>query len=251
MGFHERTNYLNKDIDYMIAQEIIEYDMKSAGYNLAKYFKLLPKETLDYLETLPKKPRQIALGVIQRDNKEFNKALSQAFKDGRKLFYDANGLDEDNILSVKKDAIFTTKVCHNTEFDNLIFDIKNIYTSYYYFDKYEFYYNSKGIDVKGIADDTLELHADYMLGVLFDYMMMNETAKRERTISFVKDFSHYYKNLLLETPYYREMNVDSMYRTKLIHMGQQVALKDTDEKDILLTNYNFNTYLIPMIQILV
>ena len=37
---YERTLYLNKEIDYLFNCEIREYDLKSAGLNLIKYFKL-------------------------------------------------------------------------------------------------------------------------------------------------------------------------------------------------------------------
>ena len=52
MGLYERHNYTNKDIDFIISTEIIEYDMVSAGLNICKEFKLLPEHEIRELEEL-------------------------------------------------------------------------------------------------------------------------------------------------------------------------------------------------------
>lgn len=250
MGLYERHNYLNKDILYLISNEIIEYDMVSAGLSLCKKYKLLDKDTLRALDSLPKKERNIRIGLIQRKDRVFARALSEAFREGRKLFFEANNLTVDNVLSIKKDAIYTTTYCDHLEFDELVFVPKNQYSSYYYFGKYEFYYNKEGMDVKGIPDDKLELHADYMLGALYDYMHLQETTKRERVITYVKELSHHYKLLNLDIGYYRELNVESLYRLKDNVHQTTFGIENVNDKDVILTNYNYNNYIVPMIQIL-
>lgn len=251
MSLYNRHNYLNKDILYLVSNEIIEYDMVSAGLALSKKFKLLDKDTLDYLDKLPKKQRNVHMGLIQRKDKEFTKALSEAFREGRKLFFEANKLNEENVLSIKKDAIYTTTYCDNLDFGELQFAPKNIYSSYYYFGKYEFYFNSNGIDVKGIDDDKLALHTEYMLGAIYDFMYLQETSKRERVIQFVKELSYHYKTLELEIGYYRELNADSLFRLKENVMEASLGIEYVNDKSVILTNYNFNNYIIPMIQILI
>ena len=250
MSLYTRHGYLNKDIVYLVSNEIIEYDMVSAGLSLTKMFKLLDEDTISYLEKLPKQNRNIEMGLMQRKDKEYAKALSEAFVQGRKLFFEANDLNLDNVLSIKKDAIYTTKHCFNLDFGELQFAPKNEYTSYYNFNRYEFYYSSNGIDVKGISEEKLLLHIEYMLGAIYDYMYLQETSPRERVIRYVKDLSMAYKAMKLETGYYRELNNDSLYRIKYMTDEYSFGVQDVEDKSIILTNYNFNNYIIPMTQIL-
>ena len=225
--------------------------MKDAGFSLTKKYNLLPPSDISYLETLDKEVRKIKLGLIQRDDKDFRRALSNAFKEGRKLLFEANGLDDDNVLAIKKDAIFTTQSCGQTEFDGLIFAEKNTYSSYYLFDRYEFYYFNEGMDIKGISDENILKHADFMVTALHDFMRLMEVSSRERCIRYIKDFVKYYKSKELSIEYYRELNADSMYRMKRKYNGRSIGIDEVSDKDVINIHYNFNTYLMNIIKILV
>ena len=249
MTLYERTNYLNKDIEYLISKEIVEYDMKEAGFNIVKQFGLLPSGKINELEKLDKETRKVLIGLYQREEK-FKNDLRQGFINARKLFFEANNLNSDSILSIKKDAIFTTKICHNNKFEHLNFVPKNLYTSYYLFDRYEFYYNASSLDVKGINDKKLLLHIDGMLSILYDFMYMNEHVDKRRIIKFLKEVIHHYKNRYFDISYYRELNHSSLYRLKDKFNGVELGIEYFDDKSELNIEYNFNTYLLPMIQIL-
>ena len=127
-SLYEKTLYLNKDIDYLFNCEIREYDMQEAGFNLCKEFKLLPDKTIQYLNTLDKNQRHIQIGVYQK-NKEFANKLKEAFILARKRFFEANELDDTDILAIKKDAIFVIKKnCINQKLSEFInFRPKNQY----------------------------------------------------------------------------------------------------------------------------
>ena len=96
----ERSLWLNTTMEYIFGSRIVEYDMKSAGLSLVTYFKLLPESTIDDIRRMEKKARVIKLGLIQREDKEFAKKLSDAFKEARRMFFEANGIDEESILSI-------------------------------------------------------------------------------------------------------------------------------------------------------
>lgn len=49
------------------------------------------------------------------------KTLNDKFVEVRKWFFENNDIQDDDILSIKKDAIITTKRCLATEFDNIRF----------------------------------------------------------------------------------------------------------------------------------
>lgn len=246
---YEHTNYTNDYFDHLYNVEIMEYDMRNAGLSLCKLFKILPLETIRRLEGMDKMERTIKMGIMQREDKDFRAAHSQAFVDGRKLFFEANDLEEGNILSIKKDAIFTMRQCRHLEFDDLVFVNKNRYTSFYKFDHYEYYYFAEGLDVKGISDDRLHLHADYMLAALHEFMYLMENVKVEKIIRFIKQFTYLYKSMQLSIEFYRELNSECGYRLKDFLEKGYVA-DEVDDKNLVLPNYNFNTYLVPLIDII-
>lgn len=251
MTLYERTNYRNPDFEFIINKEIIEYDMRRAGLSLIKLFKLLPAQEIKYLDSLEKNECNIAIGNLQRNDKVFLRSLSQAFKDGRKLFFEANDLSENNILTIKKDAIFTTKECKNKEFEELLFVDKNRYTSYYLFDRYEYYYYPEGVDVKGISDENVSKHADHFLLALYEFMNKMENAPRSSCVEYMKDFISLYKNLKLPIEFYREMNSDSKYRLSNKYANKSIGVDQMDDKELIDIHYNFNIYLTNMIKILV
>lgn len=251
LTLYQRHNYLNKDVQYLISNEIIEYDIQSAGFNIMKKYKLLDDAKIRYLETLEKKQRQIQIGLYQRQDRNLVKALNDKFVEVRKWFFENNNISDDDVLSIKKDAIYVTKRCNETEFDNIIFAEKNVYTSYYFFNRYEFYYNKDTMDVKGISDDLLELHHDYMLNVLYNIFRMNEVSSRKKVIQLITEFAQYYKSRQLDVGFYRELNYQSLYRLYSTVQGQVMGISDIADKKQLDIGYNYMNYIVPMITILV
>ena len=114
---YKRHFYINKDIDQKVNEEIIEYDMKSAGLSIIKSGKLLDERMISLLEILPKDQRSIKIGNLQKRDKELTRKLNEGFEYYRKVFLESNDVKDDDIISIKKDAIFTTKRCKNMEFD--------------------------------------------------------------------------------------------------------------------------------------
>ena len=72
--------YTTEDYDYIISKKIIEYDIKDAGFNLSKYYKLLPDDKLNYLKSLHKSQRTIQIGRYMRDDLNYNKELTKSFE---------------------------------------------------------------------------------------------------------------------------------------------------------------------------
>lgn len=250
---YERHNYLNKNISYLVSTEIIEYDMVSAGLNICKEYKLLPEQDIEELFQLPKNVRVIRLGLLQKENKNLVRDMNEGFKKARQLFFEANNIQDDEVISIKKDAIFVTKRCRVREFGNIVFQPKNTYTSYYRINGMEFYFNNKtGIDVKGIQNDLLDLHRDYMLKFLHRFFYMNETSSPKHIIKFLNEFTYNYKTKELPLGFYRELNRESAFRTKETINGQTVGLMSISRQDfeIVDISYNYFKYLVPLISIL-
>jgi len=246
----KRDSFINENIPFLFNKEIIEYDMKDAGFSLTQEFKLLDKSMIDKLEKYKKDKRKIEMGKIERDNSEYRDAKKEAFKLARQMFFEANELEIDDIISIKKDAIITTKRCTQQSFGEFIlFRPKNFYTSYIQLGKrLEFYYSPSQLDVKGINDEILELHKDYMLKFIKLFFNKMETEDDITVIEFMKRFITRYKRKELEVGYYRQFNHESNF---ILLDNDTDTFMDywEDSKDELDISYNFHEILLKLIQI--
>ena len=201
------TTYLNPDIEYLFDHPIYEYDMKNAGFSIINEFHLLSQDIIRDLSKMEKMKQTIEIGKLQRDDKEFSKRLLEKFAYCRKIFLMENDIQDDEIISVKKDAFFITK-----KFGMIQFRIKNEYSSYLRFvenHNIELYYNDETLDIKGIGESGIYKHKLYMIAFINDMMGKLEThdsgVKR-----YLKSFIRRYKSNLLDEAYYLEFNNKSM-----------------------------------------
>lgn len=244
----ERHNYTNHDIGQIINGEIIEYDIKAAGLNLAKEFGYIPKPILDKLETMDKKTRNIKMGLLKKKDEQISKKENEAFIEARRLFIVTNKLSVEDIVAIKKDAIFVSRRCNNNKFGNIEFIPKNKYTSYMELNKLEFYYNSNQLDIKGIGNSVYDQHKNYMIDFFNNYFALMELDNKAKLIDYVTNFVFRYKSRLLDLEYYREMNVQSMYRLNIIVEKNVYGLDNIDNSSFnsIDISYNYFKYLVPI-----
>ena len=244
----ERHNYTNHDIGMIINGEIIEYDMKAAGMNLAREFGYIDSKILDHLETLDKERRNIYLGLMKKNDEQLSKKENQAFIEARRLFIVSNKLSVEDIIAIKKDAIFVSRRCMNRKFGNIEFIAKNKYTSYLEINKLEFYYNSQKLDIKGINDVVYAQHDKYMIEFFRIYFSLMESNNKPKLINYVTNFVFQYKSKLLDINYYRELNVQSTYRLNVIVEKNIYGIANIDNTgfESIDIAYNYFNYLVPM-----
>lgn len=250
-----KDTYLNKSSDLLTNKTIIEYDLKSANTSLCREYKLLPDDQIDKIEKKRKKDRVRTIGKIQRKDKKFKEGLKVAFVDIRKRFFEANDIHDEDILAIKKDAIFCLKRCDNTHFGHCEFISKNEYSSYMYLNRLEFYYDGRNnfIDVKGIDDEVLMRHEDFMLKFFKTLFRHLESSDDITVMKFYKRFVDKYKRLQLEVGYYREFNQESVI--KLADSEEtytdEVFIPYEHKHEHLSIDYNFFNILIPILQIII
>lgn len=246
----EHDMYINENDPYLFNTDIIEYDMKDAGFSLIKEFKILDKKTITRLEKLDKQRRHITIGVMEKDNKDLREGKKEAFKLARKFFFEANGLEKGDIVSIKKDAIFTRKICTQQRFGDYInFRPKNNYSSYINIGKnMEFYYNPTQLDVKGLSDDNYKLHKDFMLKFVNQFISKMETEDPDTVIGFTKRFIDKYKWRKVDIGYYRTLDHRSMFMMNDDSGELYENYFEEDKWDIDIT-YNYFTVLLKLIQI--
>lgn len=196
---------------------IVEYDLKSANTSVAKEFGLLSDEAISKLNKLPKKERNIKLGLYKKDHKEYNEKERAAFMQARKLFFDINELTPNRIVAIKKDAIFVEGVVKETQVTkNLLFREKNEYTSYLFLKPLEiFYAGSKGLDIKKMNMNIYdEYHKEYFGSFIFGVLRGLEVMSRKDVLRYIRNFFDNYKWLKLDPDYYRQFSPQSKFVDK-------------------------------------
>lgn len=249
---YEHTSYLNKDIDFLKAS-IREYDMKDAGFSIIKNSNYLDKDTIKYLSGLEKHKRKVRLGVMMRDDKNVNRIINEGFEVYRKKFFEANDIKDEDVLSIKKDAIFLiNKPALKTQFGDVRFDLKNKYSVYYRLNKLEIYYSKDKIDVKGIDDKVLKKHKKGFLKFfkkLSNYVVIG---KNDRIIEYIREFSKDYLDLKLNVEYYRTFDSESTFVFKdkaLPKVRYSISYCEEEQLHSLDIYYNYTKLILPLIQI--
>lgn len=227
-----KSTWMNPNIEYLFNEEIIEHDMRDAGFSLVKQYKLLPPETIHELDALGKgDARHIEIGKLQGKDRAFSKALTDKFAEIREVFIRTNGLTDDRIVSVKKDAIYTIGEVKRLRFGGIQFAQKNTYSSYIRFpniQNLEIYYSDNKIDIKGMSDVSVNRHRLYMFQFLQEMINLIERKDRSVKRKMIR-FIDQYKLHQLDEGYYLEFN----------NMSREIN-----------PQFNFLNIIVPLVQII-
>ena len=233
-------NRTNLNVPFIHHELIEEWDIRSANTSLMKYYHLANPQLISKLEKMEKRDREPAVGMLCKKDKEFAIALEKGFTDIINEFLSANNLDmETDVISIKKDSVFVrNKNVQCSEFGNgaVKFVRKNSYSGCLLLPRYEFYYARDKIDVKGVADEALQLHQDGTLA--FISMMMQESNSWIELNHFMKEYAMAYKTKQLPFNAYREFTTVSKFRVNLF--GNVVLMDEIDEELLEDTDISFN-----------
>ena len=249
----ERHYYTNREIGMITNSEIIEYDIKSAGLSLAKEYGYIDEDIIQKLEAMDKATRNIRMGLMKKKYEQLSKNENQALVEARKLFIKSNNLDVENIISIKKDAVFVSQRCNFRKFGNIEFVPKNKYTSYIELNKLEFYYSPNCLDVKGIDDVVLQKHNNYMIKFFKEYLFLLESGNESKLKEYITNFVYRYKSRLLDIGYYREFNATSSYRLNDVIENKYYVIDTMDSASFsnVDISYNYFKYLVPLCTLLI
>lgn len=193
---YKKHNYLNKGITFINKSIITEYDMKNAGIEILRFNDIIKEKDYDYLMSLSKLQRNVVVGKFLRENSDVNSLLMEGFIEVRRAFFETNNIDDDDVLSIKKDAIFLiNKTPKQTKLNEFFeFRPKNNYNSYILINNKEHYYSSNEdkLDVKGYAKGIYENQKDYLFKFLKECLELklnnNDTELFRKLILFKDDF---------------------------------------------------------------
>ena len=237
------------EIPFLINTPIYEYDIAKANLNILYSKSIINEDQYSEIMKFGRGQREIYFGNLQK-NKDVSEALSEGLTEYRAKFIKANNLTDIDILSVKNDAFFIigNKV-HTTIFNNIEFKLKNIYTSYFYINKLEFYYaldlinDRELLDIKGISDEKLLRHKDHFILFLCSMFESIQNGTIDSCIDILKDFYNKYINKQLPYGYYREFNSDSEFRLSFPN-GMQWMASSLDENSFKYVNIGWNLKII-------
>lgn len=214
----EKDNYTSS-IPYVVNQYITEYDIVKANISVLYHEGVIDKRLHDTLWNADKHHREVFIGQMQKHNSHVSEVKAAGIKKFRRLFCEANGLEDHDILSIKNDAIFVIgKECKNTQFDNITFRTANQYKVYVKIGILEIYYGfdpmtgSEIIDVKGIKDNILERHKDCMIYYLCEVFHTLLVGRPEDAIKYHSEILEQFLSRSLPMGFYREFNAESGYR---------------------------------------
>jgi hypothetical protein len=245
----EKTNYLNKDISYLRNTVITEYDIKSAGFTVIKAKKLLPSEEILELENIDKMERNIRIGKRIIQYPRISEEIINTLADVRKSFVLSNNIQEDDILAIKKDALFLIKSKPvNLIINEFEFRKKESYTSYILLNKKEFYYSSftDTMDIKGLGEEVRNLQGKYLIADIKRFLGLGEKVTDAQMLTLLKSYRSKYLNRQLPVETYRDMDSGkfSMGDYQLDNISEDM-LSSVD------ISQNYINYILPLIQNLI
>ena len=202
---YTKHNYTRKDITIIRNTMIREYDIKSAGLNILYNKEYVDEETYNHLMSIDKLERNIIIGKWLRENTSVNKEMMDEFIRIRKAFFEMNNLEDDNVLAIKKDAIFVIdRVLSGLQFENYLFVAKDEYTDFILMNKKEYYYNkyTNELVVKGFSQETKEFQKDYYFLLIKTLLNIPNPKDRFKCLIIFKDD---FLNRRLSKEYYKSI----------------------------------------------
>jgi len=249
-----KHNYLDKNRRCIIGLPIRAYDMSSGGYSILKRNKIFSKKDIEKLDNMNKYDRNVLIGKLVREHSELTEILMDGFIDARKRFMYYNNILDEDILSIKKDALFIiNKPANKLLFDGYTFKVEAIYSSYYYMNDIEFYYSNQKnlLDVKGISDETLERHREFILDDFCNIFKITEGNDKLYRNQYIKNYRHLYLNKELDIGCYRELNIDSYFKYKSIIGNRHYLIDDLDDINMIDITYNYVNYITEFIRMII
>ena len=252
-SLYQKHLYINNNYDFIKSASIKEYDIEAAGLNILIAKKMLTDKQIEYYSNLPKKERNIKLGLLQRgkDGRPYAKAVSDGLKEYRLKFFEANNIDENKVLSIRRDAIFVVNTnIKEKRFDNIRFRAKNTYSTYYQINKCDFLYSDRKdkLDIKGIDDENIKLQEDYLLYDIKKIIKLNQVSSRA-ACDYLYDFANKYRHKKLDVEYYRELDKGFFRIKKLKINGNYIGTRSASINDIDI-RYNYLKYILPLINMI-
>lgn len=224
-SFVSKQKYLS-DIPFIFERNIFEFDIKQANIHALLAAKVLTQNEFDYLSKLPKDLREIDIGNRIKANAEIYNQIQNKICLAKYYFCEQNNIQESQVLRIANDSLYLVLPYNDinpvvsVDGVQFTFVLKNHFTNYMMLNKNVlFFCDTSGdywnIDVKGIGQDKLSLHNEFLSCICNILDARNNGGKEVAITEFNKLYNDYITySLPIKT--YRELNSSSMYKIKNI-----------------------------------
>jgi len=240
MKIYEKHNYLNKELEYIRSGTIIEYDMRNAGVEILYGNKIFNKDNYDTLMKLDKLDRSIVVGKYLKEHPKVNDFLIKSFVKIRQELFEKNNIQDDDVLSIKKDAIFLIdREIYNLKLDKgFEFIKKNEYQVYINLFNKEFYYNlyENRLDIKGFGKKIKEHHENFLFKELKEVLKSSYYNDIDGTFLKLINFKDDFVNRTLRKEYYYDIGEGDYLINLLNNMYKLEDIDETLKKEIFINN---------------
>ena len=243
-----KKNTYSMNVDYIVSSLITEYDISKGNISIMRYLNIIDDALYWELYNAPKQERVVRVGLMMRENKEINKAVNDGFIEAKRLLFDANRIQEQEVQAIRNDAVYIiNRKLQYTQFGPITFMEKNVYNEYFKIAKKDYYYfydpitQLERLEVKGINDAVLPLHEKYMLDFIKAIMWSVQNEPIEEAIGMIQAFDEKYKNFELDSGYYRRFDSESKFQTRRMSKYNTFKLDyllNEEEKVYLDISYN-------------
>ena len=206
---------------FVIDNHIREYDISKANISILRDAGVLTEEQYQYFLHCDKLEREITIGKMQGRNPELSKILKEGFRLARKNFIESNGIQDAEVLSIRKDSVTIVgdRLIRNLQVGpHTFFRQTGDFSSYYRFAHIDIFYLAdvinkiENIEIKGIGDGNIPLHKDYMIDLLSELFYSAQIRGIQDALSLLGHVYQTYITNNLDLGYYREFNSLSKYR---------------------------------------
>lgn len=253
-NLYKYDSYLVPNLNFLLSTYIREYDITKANISILRRYGYINNSEYDKYYNMDKLNRNISIGLRIRDDKQMCDGLMEGFKLSRKEFFEANQIEDHHVFGIKRDAIFLiNKVPTKLDFNGVVFEHENTYSSFYKVNNLEMYYyldkinDISKLDIKGISDEKLKLHENYMIDFLkYIFEVAEVSSLPSDQITILNNFYELYLHLKLEPGYYRELNQQSLFKLNS-STYKQYQLHSINDKDLQYLDITVNMNILRMI----
>ena len=214
----EKANY-RSDIHYLIDNLIHEYDITKANISVLRDAGVLSEEEYQYYYSAPKTQREIAIGKMQGKDPRITFILKEGISNARRIFLESNNIEDSRVIAIRNDAItIIGNPVYNVQITDLVaFRLVGSYSSYYHINDIDLFYlydivsGDEKLDIKGMGDESVELHKFHFLEFLAELFYSAQIEGIPSAITLLRFFYDNYVNKRLDVNYYRELNSRSYF----------------------------------------
>lgn len=255
---YSKHNFTDRNIVHLKNVVIREYDIRDAGMSIIKHCKILGEEQIAFLQAMPKTQKNIYIGNLMKEHPEFEIApkMFDEYVRIRKNLFELNDIKDEEVLSIKKDAIFlVNKRLKVSNIDIYDFVEKSKFSSYINLMSKEFYYSSwnNRLVVKGFDKEVTKILLTR--GNLFDrvrhIIQVAEFNNQSRVLKAIKDLRDDYIHYELPIDSYRDIQTNN-FRLKYNIGGKPFCIDHVAEemKEEIDIRNNYGRIILPLCKVL-